>query len=223
MLGYDTRIRDRRRRFWTKRKFSYADVLRCARSIAAAMDYCHSDAIPGCMVLHRDLKPSNIGFTLDGKVKLIDFGLARIVDNASPDSDDVYEMSGETGSLRYMAPEVADCRPYNHKADVYSFGIILWEIVSFQKPFDGMSRDEFYARVVHGGERPVINKRWPTELSDLMQLCWDFTPDVRPNFAGVLERLDAMLAKETGGGGERMKRTARKKIISLIDRHSTWF
>lgn len=59
------------------------------------------------------------GFTLDGTVKLIDFGLARIVENATV-CNDVYEMSGETGSLRYMAPEVADCQPYNQKADVVS-------------------------------------------------------------------------------------------------------
>jgi hypothetical protein len=61
MLGYDTRIRDRRRRFWRRKQFSFLDVLRVARSIAEAMAYCHSDAIPGCIVLHRDLKPDNIG------------------------------------------------------------------------------------------------------------------------------------------------------------------
>ena len=75
MLGYDTRIRDRRRRFWRKKQLPFLDVLRCARSLACAMQYCHEQAIPGSMVLHRDLKPDNIGFTLDGKVKLIDFGL----------------------------------------------------------------------------------------------------------------------------------------------------
>ena len=101
---------------------SYLDVLQCARSIASAMEYCQVKAIPGSMVLHRDLKPDNIGFTLNGQVKVIDFGLAKIVDNASAMSDEVYIMSGETGSLRYMAPEVADSLPYNHKADVYSFG-----------------------------------------------------------------------------------------------------
>jgi serine/threonine protein kinase len=122
MLGYDTRIRDRRRRFWRKKHMSYLDVLRCARSIASAMEYCQTSAIPGSMVLHRDLKPDNIGFTLNGEVKVIDFGLAKVVDNASTESDDVYTMSGETGSLRYMAPEVADSLPYNHKSDVYSFG-----------------------------------------------------------------------------------------------------
>lgn len=103
-LGYDTRIRDRRRRFWRKKQLPYLDVLRCARSLACALQYCHEQAIPGSMVLHRDLKPDNIGFTLDGKVKLIDFGLARMLENANPTSDDKYDMSGETGSLRYMAP-----------------------------------------------------------------------------------------------------------------------
>ena len=61
MLGYDTRIRDRRRRFWRKKQFAYLDVLRIARSIASALHYCHEQAIPGSMVLHRDLKPDNIG------------------------------------------------------------------------------------------------------------------------------------------------------------------
>ena len=61
MLGYDTRIRDRRRRFWRKKQMAYLDVLRTGRALAAAMQYCHDDAIPGSMVLHRDLKPDNIG------------------------------------------------------------------------------------------------------------------------------------------------------------------
>jgi serine/threonine protein kinase len=69
------------------------------------MAYCQEDAIPGCMVLHRDLKPDNLGFTINGTLKLFDFGLARIVEHASVKSNDTYEMSGETGSLRYMAPE----------------------------------------------------------------------------------------------------------------------
>lgn len=104
MLGYDTRIRDRRRRFWKKKNMPYLDVLKCARSMAAAMQYCHEKAIPGSLVLHRDLKPDNVGFTLDGTVKIIDFGLARILENADPNSNEVYTMSGETGSLRYMSP-----------------------------------------------------------------------------------------------------------------------
>ena len=65
MLGYDTRIRDRRRRFWKRKQFAFVDVLRIARSIAEAMTYCHEEAVPGCVVLHRDLKPDNIGEQYD--------------------------------------------------------------------------------------------------------------------------------------------------------------
>ena len=61
LLGYDTRIRDRRRRFWRKKTLAFVDILRVARSIAEAMAYCHEEAIPGGIVLHRDLKPDNIG------------------------------------------------------------------------------------------------------------------------------------------------------------------
>jgi len=57
-------------------------------------------------------------------------------------------MSGETGSLRYMAPEVADALPYNWGADVYSFGIILWELNASKKPYEGLNRELFYERVV---------------------------------------------------------------------------
>lgn len=219
-LGYDTRIRDRRRRFWRKKQLPYLEVLKCARSLAAAMKYCHEEAVPGSMVLHRDLKPDNIGFTLDGSVKLIDFGLARVVEKANPSSEDVYTMSGETGSLRYMAPEVAESLPYNHKADVYSFGIILWEMNAGKKPFQGLSREQFYESIVHGGERPPLNKKWPPELCDLISNCWDTEIEKRPNFGQIIEALDSLLSKEKEGNTS--KRTLRK-ITGMIDRHSTWF
>lgn len=227
MLGYDTRIRDRRRRFWRKKQMSYLDVLRCARAITDAMAHCHEYAIPGCMVLHRDLKPDNIGFSLDGSVKVIDFGLAKIVENASARSNAVYSMSGETGSLRYMAPEVADALPYNHKADVYSFGMILWELNSGKKPFDGLNREMFYERVVHGGERPPVNKKWPEELKKLMADCWSADMEVRPTFREIVIKIDSMLDNEKAGGATT---TVKKKVTStvrrlsgMIDRHSTWF
>jgi len=222
MLGYNTRIRDRRRRFWRKKTFSYADVLKAAQSIASAMRYCQEEALPGSMVLHRDLKPDNIGFALNGEVKIIDFGLSKILDNATIEVDDVYEMSGATGSLRYMAPEVADSLPYNHKADVYSFGIILWEMNSCKKPFDGLDKDQFYEKVVHGGERPPINRKWPDELALLMTQCWNADWRKRPTFGEVEERLDSIIGGEKGGGSKKGKSSLRK-ISGIIDRHSTWF
>jgi len=219
VLGYDTRIRDRRRRFWKRRQMSYAEVLKHATALASAMEYLHSRAIPDSMVMHRDLKPDNIGFTLDGELKLIDFGLAKVIENANPTTEEVYRMSGETGSLRYMAPEVADNLPYNHKADVYSFGIILWEMTSYKKPYEGFSREAFYRRVVKGNERPVISKKWPKELGKLMGQCWDQDVSKRPNFDEILRKLTDL--GETLKLGEKGK--GKGIMGGLIDRHSTWF
>ena len=64
-LGYDTRIRDRRKRFWKKKAFSFLDVLHIAKAIAEAMAYCHESAIPASVVMHRDLKPDNIGTNVE--------------------------------------------------------------------------------------------------------------------------------------------------------------
>lgn len=226
MLGYDTRIRDRRKRFWRKKKISYEDVLRCARSLADAMAYCHESAVPGCMVLHRDLKPDNIGFTLDGDLKIMDFGLARTIENASVHSTEVYAMSGETGSLRYMAPEVADALPYNHKVDVYSFGIILWELIAGKKPFYGLNREMFYERVVHDGERPPMNKKWPIDFTTLLRDCWSANMENRPTFSSIVERIDSLLENvkgERSGGNVKKSKINLRRISGIIDRHSTWF
>jgi serine/threonine protein kinase len=159
---------------------------------------------------------------LDGTVKILDFGLAKIVENASVDSDEVYTMSGETGSLRYMSPEVADALPYNFRADLYSYGIILWELNAGKKPFDGLNRELFYERVVHGGERPPLHRKWPKELTSLMTECWDADMHKRPKFRDVVARLDAILDAEKGGPNVKKKQFL-PKISGMIDRHSTWF
>jgi len=138
-------------------------------------------------------------------------------------ADQVYVMSGETGSLRYMSPEVAEGLPYNYSADVYSFGIILWELNSSKKPFEGLNRDLFYERIVHGGERPPLNRKWPRELSNLMAECWDADLRLRPTFRDIVRRLDAMLEKEKGGTTTAKRKQFLPKISGMIDRHSTWF
>jgi serine/threonine protein kinase len=157
---------------------------------------------------------------LSGIVKILDFGLSRILENSDPKSTEVYSMSGETGSLRYMAPEVADASPYNHKSDVYSFGIILWEMNAMKKPFVGLNRELFYERIVHGGERPPLNKKWPEELRKLITDCWDAEIENRPSFGEIVERMDSLLSKEKEGG---TKKTITRRISGMIDRHSTWF
>ncbi len=133
---------------------------------------------------------------MDGTLKIFDFGLSTVVPNSSPCLDDTYELSGETGSLRYMAPEVARKTPYNHKADVYSFGIILWELFTCQVPFAKMNRQEFFNKVVRGGQRPEISKKCPHDLVKIIRDCWDVDPQKRPTFQAIVLKLADMLSNE---------------------------
>ena len=87
----------------------------------------------------RAQKPENIGFTKEGVLKLFDFGLAKELKPHRRLPDGTYQLTGNTGSRRYMAPEVAGVRPYNLSVDAYSFGILLWELSALEKPFDGFT------------------------------------------------------------------------------------
>ena len=132
-----------------------------------------------------------MGFTDDGSLKLFDFGLCTCVQRrASPCEG--YAMTGTTGSLRYMAPEVALRQIYSEKVDVYSFGIMLWQMAADKVPFKGMSKDDFMQRVIRNGERPEISMFWPSWLATLLQICWSPSPALRPSFAIVVQQLDLM-------------------------------
>ena len=96
-----------------------------------------------------------------------------------------------------MAPEVAKELPYNKSVDAYSFGIMLHELLSAEKPFFGFSAGKHMSLVVLGGERPKMDHRhtscWPMNLQWLMKRCWSPFPTSRPTFAVIRETLQAVL------------------------------
>jgi serine/threonine protein kinase len=139
-----------------------------------------------------DIKPDNVGFSTDGVVKLFDFGLATCVKARAMDSDS-YEMTGMTGSLRYMAPETALRKPYNEKVDVYSYGILVWQMARDRVPFKGLSKDEFLKNISVGGERPKLDSSWPSAFSNLLTRCWHEDVLQRPSFQSIVEELDRMI------------------------------
>jgi serine/threonine protein kinase len=100
-------------------------------------------------------------------------------------------------SRRYMAPEVAKESPYNNSVDVYSFGILLWELCSGEKPFYGYSSGKHMQQVVIGGERPPMTwhytSHWPANLQWLMHRCWSPFPAIRPTFAVIKQTLQDIL------------------------------
>ncbi|CAN0187310.1 unnamed protein product [Scytosiphon promiscuus] len=160
--------------------------------LASALSYMHDGAWPGIIVMHRDLKPDNIGFDVDGRAKLMDFGLAKIIERKQRCGSLKYRMTGETGSPRYMPPEVATSQKYNEKADVWSFMVIVWEMVSGRLPFAGMSMEMYLAKVCDGGERPLVQNHWPTDFKSLLRSSWQKEPDKRPSFREIHAVLSGM-------------------------------
>lgn len=140
------------------------------------------------MVLLADLKPQNIGFTAEGKLKLFDFGLMACVRKRTW-STETYKMTGNTGTLAYMAPEVALRKAYNEKVDIYSFGMILWQMLHGEVPFRGLSRDEHFVQVVRGGLRPTISSDLPPQLRLLLELCWHADYRKRPSCEEIIDVL----------------------------------
>jgi len=116
-------------------------------------------------------------------------------------ANETYKMTGFTGTLAYMAPEVALRKPYNEKVDVYSFGIILWQMVTGETPFEGMSKAAYMEQVCVDGLRPSIPRDVPKDLATLMQQCWDADPKRRPSCTAILASIDVIIeAFEKRGG-----------------------
>jgi serine/threonine protein kinase len=93
-----------------------------------------------------------------------------------------------------MAPEMLQEKKYTEKVDVYSFGIILSEILSMKPPFDGVKTWDIPDLVIEG-KRPELPKKLPAKLRDLTVACWHQTPKKRPTFAAIYDKLRAILAK----------------------------
>lgn len=155
----------------------------CGVGVARALHFLHARGI-----VFRDIKPSNIGFGYDGSVKLFDFGLARRTQNQHGAKR---RLTGNTGTARYMAPEVALHEDYSLPADVYSYAILLWEICSLEKPFgDVASVDQLQSCVIQRHRRPSLRKVASPTIRDLLKACWNPNPAARPTFALVLKQVE---------------------------------
>lgn len=186
-------------RLFRRPAFMYMSLLMMTREMADAFRYLHAGVGEDVTIIHRDLKPDNVGFNADGSLKLFDFGLCTCVRKRQR-SDEYYEMTGNTGSLRYMAPEVALKKPYGEKVDVYSFGILVWQMAKDKQPFQGFNKESFMKDVVAGGQRPKVDKSWPKDFSALLQSCWHADATQRPSFAKIYDEVDNFIDAENKKG-----------------------
>ncbi|KAH1246247.1 Serine/threonine-protein kinase STY13 [Glycine max] len=171
-----------------RRKLAFKVVVQLALDLARGLSYLHSQK-----VVHRDVKTENMLLDKTRTVKIADFGVARV--EASNPND----MTGETGTLGYMAPEVLNGNPYNRKCDVYSFGICLWEIYCCDMPYPDLSFSEITSAVVRQNLRPEIPRCCPSSLANVMKRCWDANPDKRPEMDEVVAMIEAIDTSKGGG------------------------
>lgn len=121
---------------------TYTQRISVVKDIAKGIAYLHNRK-PEC-IIHRDLKPNNILLTTSFRAKIGDFGISCI----RPTNDEAYNMTSETGTYRYMAPEVLMHKEYNAKVDIWSFGMILLFMFS-RIPYEGMNVDQIVKSVVN--------------------------------------------------------------------------
>ncbi|ESQ45462.1 hypothetical protein EUTSA_v10011053mg [Eutrema salsugineum] len=162
--------------------------LNFALDISRAMEYLHSKGI-----IHRDLKPRNVLVTSDlTEVKLADFGLAR--------EETASCMTSEAGTYRWMAPEVFSREPlrigekkhYDHKADVYSFAIVFWELLTNRQPFSGLHQITV-PYFVSQKERPSL-RDLPDEIVSILESCWAEDSNARPEFKEITVLLTNLMS-----------------------------
>ena len=146
------------------------------------MIYLHGGNPP---VLHRDLKSANLLLDDSYTAKIADFGLSRI--KATERS-----MTGNCGTVQWMSPECLASSDYAEPADVYSFGIIMWELLWRECPFEGQTPIQCALRVLNNDARPPIPDWCPPAFASLIRRCVTRKPAERPTFEQILEELDQM-------------------------------
>jgi serine/threonine protein kinase len=159
------------------RGLTVAEALEIASQIAEALEAAHAQGI-----IHRDLKPANVKITRDGNVKVLDFGLARILDPlaASGDPDAIPSGYMILGTLSYMAPEQARGTHVDARADIWSFGCVLYELLSGRRAFSGSIPSDVISRIlsadVDWSRLPIAT---PPEVIALLRRCLTTNPRER--------------------------------------------
>ena len=186
---------------------------RWALDMAQGLRYLHEHKpLP---VVHRDLKPQNLLIDGSGHVKISDFGLAKVVDQLKA-LDEKYVMTGETGSYRYMAPEVFRHEPYGAAVDIYAFGVILFQLTSpsAAPPMQWLSAVAAAEAMSLQNERPEISPKLNMRLRNLIARCWDPDASKRPSAAACCAELEAIYPQQEDAGVAEMARMSMEAALS---------
>src|SRR5688572_8269757 len=199
------------------------DVLRCGMQIADALAHAHAR-----QVVHRDLKPANVVAGPDGRVKVLDFGLAKRIRDLEPaiattethESAPLTEAGTVVGTLGYMAPEQLRGQPADTRSDIWALGVLLYEIATGTRPFAGQSRFELSSSILNDPPRP-LPAAVPVTLRAVIDRCLEKQPARRYQSANdVRAAIEAIHAGTASYGRALASRhpwlTATLALVMLV-------
>jgi serine/threonine-protein kinase len=158
-----------------------AEKLRVLDAVACGLAHAHAQG-----VVHRDIKPANIRLLGDGRVKIMDFGIAK-----AAGSDPTMTRPGTTmGSLGYMSPEQVEGQDVDQRTDLFALGIVSYEVLGGRRPFQGDGVAELFQRILHDEPEPLSSFALdvPVELDALVLRCLEKEPARRPSTADEFRR-----------------------------------
>ncbi|XP_044096578.1 fibroblast growth factor receptor 2 isoform X7 [Neovison vison] len=169
-------------------QMTFKDLVSCTYQLARGMEYLASQKC-----IHRDLAARNVLVTENNVMKIADFGLARDINNID------YYKKTTNGRLpvKWMAPEALFDRVYTHQSDVWSFGVLMWEIFTLGgSPYPGIPVEELF-KLLKDGHRMDKPANCTSDLYMMMRDCWHAVPSQRPTFKQLVEDLDRILTLTT--------------------------
>ena len=159
-----------------QRSFSQSKRSCRGLQICLGVKHCHDRK-----VLHRDLKPQNIFLTSNGKIKIGDFGIAKVLNSTG-------ELAKTAiGTPYYISPEICQEKRYNHKSDVWSLGCILYEMATLKHAFDGRNMKILVMKIVRG-KHGQLPRQFSSEVRKLVNDMLRLNPKVRPSVNDMLAR-----------------------------------
>lgn len=164
--------------FEKKQPITNEAKIQFVKGIARGMLHLHNHNI-----IHRDLAARNILLSATGEPKISDFGMSRVLAR----KDEEGQTKTNIGPIRWMAPESIAKRKYSKKSDVWTFGIVVWEIVAQCEPHVDLDIVDAAVRIRDQGLTPKIPDDCPPVLRNIMEQCWKVNPDERPTFKDICQ------------------------------------